>query len=212
VTKVASRPYAWPFDGGFSPGDTALLVIGAQEAAVEEIGRDARLALDRLMPVLDRWRALDGLVVFTRRGVTHEADLPAPVSWRNARRARDRILVRGAAGWPLVLRPTATEPIVDHPGGSAFYATGLDAILRRHGVRNLVFCGFRTEALVHATMRDANDRGFEALLVEDASASDDAALHAGTLSLTTFGNGLFGTVATSGALLDALVEFGRDGG
>jgi nicotinamidase-related amidase len=94
--------------------------------------------------------------------------------------------------------------LLDRTGWSAFTGTALDQVLRRRGVRNLILCGATTEGAVHATTREANDRGYEALLVEDATASLVPAHHAAILRITRFGSGLFGTTAPVAALLAAL--------
>lgn len=195
MRAVAADPYRWPFDGAFTSEDTGLIVLGMQTAYVDEVGRPP--ALDDLS------RAWRGPTILARRGVTSLDDLAPVQRWRNDRLTGDRVLERGTAGWRLAVE---AEPalILDHAGTSAFYATDLAHVLARKGIRNLLFAGLRTDGLVHTTMRDANDRGFECLLVSDACASDTSALHDGILRLTAFGNGLFGAVADTASVLESL--------
>lgn len=96
--------------------------------------------------------------------------------------------------------------MVDHPADNAFIGSDLDHLIARAGADALIIAGVRTEGTVHATMRAANDRGLECLLVSDASASDCARFHDAIVSITTFGNGLFGTVAPAAAVMAALAD------
>jgi nicotinamidase-related amidase len=143
-------------------------------------------------------------VIHSRRGYDPAVGLPAPVQWRNERRNVDRIFPRGEPGWQLELAPVLTEPILDHAGDNAFIGTDLDHLLALRAVRNLVIGGLRTEGIVHATMRAANDRGFECLLLEDGVASDGAEATATLQRITRFGNGLFGVTAPAAAVEAAL--------
>jgi nicotinamidase-related amidase len=100
--------------------------------------------------------------------------------------------------------PLPGEPVIDKPGKGAFYATDLEQILRRNGIRNILFAGVTTDCCVHTTMRDANDRGFECLLMEDCCAATDKANHDAIVRFTTMGHGVFGTVAPSSNVLSAV--------
>ena len=115
--------------------------------------------------------------------------------------------MRGEPGHDLVpeLAPIAGEPIVDKPGKGAFYATDLEAILRSRGIAQLIVCGVTTEVCVNTTVREANDRGFDCLVLEDCVASYFDALQQAGLDMIKAQGGIFGWVAPSSALLPALV-------
>jgi biuret amidohydrolase len=114
--------------------------------------------------------------------------------------------VRGEAGWDIVadLKPEPGEIIVDKPGKGSFYATDLDTILRTRGITNLVLTGITTDVCVHTTMREANDRGYECLLLEDCTGATDEGNYRAALKMITMQGGVFGAVATSEALIEAV--------
>jgi nicotinamidase-related amidase len=114
--------------------------------------------------------------------------------------------VRGETGWEIVaeVAPIPGEPIIDKPGKGAFYATQLDLVLRTAGVTHIILTGITTDVCVHTTMREANDRGYECLLLSDCTGATDVGNYQAALKMVTMQGGVFGAVATSEALLGSL--------
>ena len=216
---VAATPYDYVFDAA----STALVVIDMQRDFVEPGGFGASLGNDvtplaAIVPtvaaLLALARAQGMLVVHTRE--SHLPDLsdcpPAKRQRGNpALRIGDpgpmgRVLVRGEAGNAIVaeLQPVEGEVVIDKPGKGAFHATGLHALLQERGISHLLFAGVTTEVCVQSSMREANDRGYDCLLVEDATASYFPEFKAATLAMIHAQGAIVGWTAPLGALQAAL--------
>ncbi len=219
-------PYPWPFDGAATPANTALVVIDMQfdfvgrGGYVDRMGYDlsaVRAPIGPIGKLMARARALGIAVIHTREGHRPDlSDLPANKRWRSRRIGEGgvgigdpgpngRILVRGEPGWDIIpeLAPLSGEVIIDKPGKGSFCATDLELLLNLRGIRHLVLTGVTTDVCVHTTMREANDRGFECLIVSDATGATDRGNHDAALKMVTMQGGVFGAVASSAAVLEA---------
>jgi nicotinamidase-related amidase len=221
---VKSEPYLWPFDGDLRPANTALVIIDMQTdfcgkgGYVDLMGYDiapARACIEPINSVLTAMRNGGYTIFHTREGHRPDvADLPANKRWRSRQIGAGigdpgpcgRVLVRGEVGWQIIpeLAPIEGEAIIDKPGKGSFYATDFDMLLRQKGIRNIVLTGITTDVCVHTTMREANDRGYECLILGDCCAATDMGNHNAALKMVKMQGGVFGAVADSKSLLAAL--------
>lgn len=216
---VPARPYPYSFD----PAHTALVVIDMQRDFIERGGFGDSLGNDvaRLEAIIPATARLISLFRAHRLPVIHtrEAHLPDlsdcppskihrgnPSLHIGESGAMGRLLVRGEPGNQIVdaLAPIEGEIVIDKPGKGMFWATGLHEQLQQAGITHLVFAGVTTEVCVQTSMREANDRGYECLLIEEATESYFAEFKASTIEMIVAQGGIVGWVGKLGALEAAL--------
>ena len=214
---------AEPFDFDCQPERCALVLIDMQRDFVEPGGFGETLGndvtrLQAIVPALQRvlaaWRAAQGLVVHTRESHAPDlADCPRAKRERGAPSLRigdpgpmGRILIRGEPGNQIIpaLAPRVGELVIDKPGKGAFYSTPLHHELLRRGITTLLVAGVTTEVCVQTSMREANDRGYDALLLEDCTESYFAEFKTATIEMIVAQGGIVGWAAPSAHLLRAL--------
>ncbi|HWM34243.1 MAG TPA: isochorismatase family cysteine hydrolase [Pseudolysinimonas sp.] len=216
---VPAEPYEFTFD----PAHTALVCIDFQRDFMEPggfgetLGNDVstlRTTIEPTKAVLDAWRANGWTVIHTREG--HRSDLgdlfPSKANrGKPTLRIGDdgpmgRILVRGSAGHEIIpeLAPLPGETVIDKPGKGSFYATDLDTVLNAAGITHLIVTGVTTEVCVQSTVREANDRGYECLILSDCTGSYFPEFKKSALDMFTAQGGIVGWVATSDELLGSL--------
>jgi biuret amidohydrolase len=224
MTFVRAEPYPYPYNGDLRSENTALIIIDMQTdfcgigGYVDRMGYDLSLTRAPIEPIknlLKVMRQLGFCIIHTREGHRPDlADLPENKRWRSRQIGAGigdpgpcgKILVRGEPGWDIIpeLAPLPGEPIIDKPGKGSFYATDLDLLLKLKGIQNLVLTGITTDVCVHTTMRDANDRGYECLLLSDCTGATDYGNYQAALKMIQMQGGVFGAVADSQAFLAAI--------
>jgi nicotinamidase-related amidase len=214
---------AQPYDFQFDPLHTALIIIDMQRDFLEPggfgelLGNDVsqlRCTIEPIKAVLAKCREHGLMVIHTREG--HRPDLS---DCPPAKRARGglicgigdpgpmgRILVRGEWGHDIIdeLKPLDTEPVIDKPGKGSFHATDLESMLINRNIKSLIVTGVTTEVCVHTTVREANDRGFECLVLADCVGSYFPEFQAVGLKMIAAQGGIFGWVSSSRELLNVL--------
>lgn len=223
TTDDRLRVDAEPYEFGFTTDDTALLVIDMQRDFVapggfgEFLGNDVSQLRDTIEPtseVLEAVRNAGISVIYTREGhEPHLADCPPSKRDRGQLEVgigdegpMGDVLVRGEEGHEIVepLEPRPDEIVVDKPGKGSFYATDLDLILRNEGIENLLVTGVTTEVCVHSTIREANDRGYECLLLEDCVGSYFEEFQRVGVEMIKAQGGIFGWVTDSETFIEAV--------
>ncbi len=214
---------AEPYNLAFDPKTTALIMIDMQRDFVEEggfgsmLGNDVsllRTAIEPCKAILKTARETELMVIHTREG--HRRDMTDCPPAKKARGGlttglgdkgpMGRILIRGEAGHDIIdeLKPLEGEAIIDKPGKGSFYQTDLELILRNKNIKTLIVCGVTTEVCVHTTVREANDRGFESIVVSDAVGSYFPEFNRVALEMIKAQGGIFGWVTDSQQIISAL--------
>ena len=227
---INASPYPWPYDGNLTAENTALLVIDMQAdfvskgGWVDRQGYDIALTARAIGPIqklLAAARQVNGLtIIHTREGHRPDlSDLPENKLWRSQQIGAaigsegplGRLLIRGEKGWDIIpeLYPEPGEIVIDKPGKGAFYATDLEAILRKRQIRNLIFTGVTTDCCVSTTLRDANDRGYECITLEDCTGATIFSNHESALSTIQTTGGLFGCVSSSESVIKVLQQLAQ---
>jgi len=219
-----SQPYAWPYNGNIRMDNTALIIIDMQLDFVGDKGYAAtmypdthsllRAPIEPIKKLLEFGRKAGLTIIHTREGHhPNLTDCPKNKRWRTegvlsgiGNPASGNSLVIGSAQHDIIpeLYPAPGEDVIDKPGKGSFYATNLEALLKNSMIDNLIVTGVTTDVCVHTTLRDANDRGFECILVEDACAAVSPVNQVAAIDMVHKSGGIFGATCTSEQLLRVL--------
>jgi nicotinamidase-related amidase len=216
--SIKARPFDFPYDGNFVPERTALLVIDLQIDFLSANGyfvkkgydpAPLRAILPAVVSVIEAVRNAGCLILHTRQGYrADKADMTDYERWRRRRAGLEgtEILLRGSPGFEIVpeIAVHPEDVIIDKTANGAFTHTDLEHILRAKGIAHLLFSGCTTDVCVHTTMREAADRNFQCLLIEDACASGDRYAHEAAIHMVTVEDGIFGVVASSAEVIKTL--------
>lgn len=201
MTVADTNPYPWPYDGTVDTDRLALVLVAAQPFFVDRsVGATEVLATT--LACASVVRAHGGLIVHTRHGAPNRGSTPT-------RRPSTHLPLVGSDEWQLVTEPEPGDPVVDTVGQSAFFGSDLDALLRAAGRDQILMAGFGAEISVDCTLRAANDRGYECLVLVDAVAPFDPSTGAHALSSVTMSGGIFGALGTSSSVLATLATSGE---
>ena len=220
---IAARPFDYPFDRNLDPATTALLVIDLQVDFLSSDGYFARKGYDpsplrAIIPnvnaVISAARGAGCTIIHTRQGYRADrADMTPYEIWRRRRAGLDGtdVLLRSSPGYAIApeidVRPD--DILVDKTANGAFTHTDLEHVLRARGITHLLFSGCTTDVCVHTTLREAQDRNFQNLLIEDACASGDLYAHQAAIHMVAVEDGIFGVVATAGDVIAGLKALRR---
>lgn len=221
MPAISAKPYDYDFD----PSGLVLFAIDMQRDYLEEGGYGSSLGLDpgpsraiipAMAALIAAFRAHDLPIIHTKQ--CHKSDLSdcPPAKLRRGRQnlkigdpgPMGRLLICGEPGSDIVpeLAPEPGEIVIDKPGKGSFYNTGLQGELDRLGATHLIVTGVTTEVCVQTTIREANDRGYDCLLVEDATESYYPAFKQATIEMVRSSDALIGWTGTSDQVLDALAR------
>lgn len=220
--RIPGEPGPFPMSGPFDPAATALLAIDMQKdfCAAQGYMHNLGCDLERLArPIAPLQRLLAaarraGLWIgHTREG--YAADLSDLQPWKKGGPANEaigvagplgRALVRGEPGWDFLdeLQPEPGEHVYDKSSYGAFVTTNLEADLRRDGIRHLILTGVTTDCCVTSTLREALDRGFDAMVVEDCVTAASDLRHKAALDIVRHAGGVFGGLGCSSDVIAAL--------
>lgn len=206
---ISARPFDYPYDGNLNPAATALLVIDLQVDFLSSDGYFARKGYDpaplrAIIPtvnaVIAAARRAGCTIIHTRQGYRADrADMTPYERWRRRRAGLEDtdVLLRSSPGFEIdpAIDVRAEDIIIDKTANGAFTHTELEHVLRARGITHLLFTGCTTDVCVHTTLREAQDRNFQNLLIADACASGDQYAHEAAIHMVTVEDGIFGVVA-----------------
>jgi nicotinamidase-related amidase len=218
--SIAARPFQFPYDHNLDPAHTALLVIDLQVDFLSTSGYFAlkgydptplRTILPKVNAVIGAARSAGCLILYTRQGNRADlADMTPYARWRRQRSGLDgtNVLLRGQPGFEIdpAVDVQPGDVIVDKTANGAFTYTDLDLILRARGITHLLFTGCTTDVCVHTTLREAVDRDYQCLLIEDGCASGDQYAHEAAIHMVTVEDGIFGVVARAADVAEAFAR------